>query len=128
LNNLGVLYTNNGKYEEAIQTIEQGLKLDPSNTALQKNLENAKTKQKAVQARDTKIAEIQKQADARPNDPEAAYRVARAYASFDLKEEALEWLGKAVQRGFNDLRFAKEDPLMAELRKDPRFARLLEGR
>ena len=41
---------------------------------------------------------------------------------------ALEWLGKALQLGFDDLRFAREDPAMAGLRTDPRFIRLLESR
>lgn len=127
-NNLSLLYVKKGKYDEAVQTIEQGLKLDPNNATLQKSLENAKAHQKVAQVRDARIADAQKQAEARPKDPRATYQVARVYASFGMTEEAFTWLGKAFDLGFNDAKFMREDPSVSSLRDDPRFARLLEGR
>ena len=128
LNNLGVLYMKKEMYDEAIATLEQGLKIDPANATLQKNLESAKKVRDKRREREAQIASAQKQAAAQPKDPRAAYNVARLYAAFDMPDPALEWLGKALQLGFDDLRFAREDPAMAGLRTDPRFTRLLEGR
>jgi superkiller protein 3 len=127
-NNLGVLYTNQGRYDEAIQTLEQGLKLEPTNSTLQKNLETAKANQKGVQDREARIADAKKQVDARPKDPQAAHQMARVYASLYMRDEAFEWLGKAVELGFRDTRFLREDPALADLREDPRFARLVQPR
>jgi superkiller protein 3 len=125
-NNLGVLYTNTGKYDQAIQTLEQGLKLEPSNTVLLKNLETAKANQNAVQDREKKVAEAKKQVEARPKDPQAAHHLGRVYASLYMRDEAFEWLSKAVELGYKDTRFLREDPALADLREDPRFARLLQ--
>ena len=127
-NNLGVLYTKKGKYDEAIQLLEEALKLDPANATLKKNLENAKSNREVLQEQEARIAEARKQTEARPKDPRAAYNLSRAYASSHMKDEALEWLDKALQLGFDDIRFAREDPALTDLRGDPRFARLLERR
>lgn len=127
-NNLGVLYMKKEMYDEAIATLEQGLKIDPANPTLKNNLESANKIRDKRREREAQIASAQKQAAAQPKDPRAAYNVARLYAAFDMPDPALEWLGKALQLGFDDLRFAREDPAMAGLRTDPRFTRLLESR
>lgn len=127
-NNLGVLYVKKEAYDEAIQTFEQGLKADPSNPTLQKNLDIAKNNRDNLTEREARIAHAQKQTAAKPKDPQAAYNLARVYAAFDMPDPALEWLGKALQLGFDDLRFAREDPALTGLRTDPRFTRLLESR
>lgn len=128
LNNLGVLYMKKEMHDEAIATLERGLKADQANPTLQKNLETAKKNRDNLTEREARIASARKQASAQPKDPRAAYNVARVYAAFDMPDAALEWLGKALQLGFDDLRFAREDPALAGLRTDPRFTRLLESR
>jgi tetratricopeptide (TPR) repeat protein len=128
LNNLGVLYMKKEMYDEAIAALERGLKADQANTTLQKNLEIAKKNRDNLAEREARIAKARKQAAAQPKDPQAAYNVARVYAAFDMPDPALEWLGKALQLGFDDLRYAREDPALAGLRTDPRFTRLLENR
>jgi superkiller protein 3 len=127
-NNLGVLYMRKDAYDEAIQTLEQGLKVDASNARLRENLANAKNNKDVVKEREVLIGEARKQTEARPKDPQAAYALGRVYAKFYMKDEAFEWLGRAMQLGFNDIRFMQEDPLLAGLRSDPRLAKLLEGR
>lgn len=128
LNNLGVLYIKKKMYDQAISALEQGVKVDQANPTLQKNLEIAKKNRDNLTEREARIANAQKQTAAKPKDPQAAYNLARVYAAFDMPDPALEWLGKALQLGFDDLRFAREDPALAGLRTDPRFTRLLESR
>ncbi len=127
-NNLGVLYDKQGRYDEAIAAFEQVLQIDPSNATALQNLENAKRSNGIVQEREERFAQARKEVEARPDDPRAAYNLGRLHASFDEKDQALEWLAKALELGFDDLKFLKDDPALASLRDDPRFTGLLEGR
>jgi Flp pilus assembly protein TadD len=127
-NNLGVLYVKKNAYEDAIQAFEEGLKADPSNALLQQNLASAKKNKDTLKEREVRIAEARKKADAAPKDPQAAYDVARVYASFDMQDQAFEWLETSLRLGLDDTKFVREDPVLLGLRRDPRFARLMEGR
>jgi tetratricopeptide (TPR) repeat protein len=127
-NNFGVLFTKKDLNAEAIRAFEQGLKIDASNTMLQQNLANAKRGQDLVKERETRIADARKQVEARPRDARAAYNLARVYASFDMQDQAFEWLGRALALGYDDPQFVREDPVLRGLRGDPRFSRLMEGR
>jgi tetratricopeptide (TPR) repeat protein len=127
-NTLGVLYDKKGKYTEAIGEFEKALQIDPANSTVKKNLENARNNMAIIQERVERIAQARKDVDARPNDPRAAYNLARVYASFDDRDQAFEWLAKAFALGFDDFGFVKVDPVLAGLRSDPRFAKLMERR
>jgi tetratricopeptide (TPR) repeat protein len=127
-NNLGVLYLNRELYDEAIQSFERGLAIDPNDAMLQKNLATAKTNRDTAKEREGRIAEARKKAGTAPNDARAAYDVARVYASFDMQDQAFEWLEKSLRLGLDDAKFVREDPVLLGLRRDPRFARLMEGR
>lgn len=127
-NNFGADLLKQGRLDEAIGAFEQALKIDPSNATVQGNLANSRKNKAIVQEREARIADARKQVEAQPKDPRAAYNLARVYAALDMKEQAFEWLGKALQLGFDDIRFVREDPTLAGLKNDPRFARLLEGR
>jgi len=127
-NNLGVLYDKQGRSAEAIQEFEKALKLDPANASVRKNLETARQNQGIMRERNDRIAQAQKEFEARSRDPRAAYNLARVYASFDEKDHALTWLKKALDLGFDDPAFVRSDPVMAGLRNDPRFTQILERR
>lgn len=127
-NNLGVLYDKQGRYDEAIAAFERVLQIDASNATALQNLENAKRNNGIVQEREERFAQAQKEVEARPDDPKAAYNLARVHASFGEKDQALEWLAKALDLGFEDLKFMADDPALVGLRHDPNFTMLLEGR
>jgi TolB-like protein/Tfp pilus assembly protein PilF len=60
-------------------------------------------------------------------DLEWSYNVAQAFALLDEKEEALDWLENAVNRGFINYPFiSKHDPFLAGIRGEERFKKLLE--
>lgn len=126
-NNLGVLYDKQGQYDAAIAAFEQALRLEPANATVQGNLANARKNKATVQERERRIAEARQGVEAHPQDPQAAYTLARVYAALDMKEQAFEWLAQALRLGFDDLRFVREDPALAGLKTDPRFTKLLES-
>jgi len=127
-NNLGVLLDKKGLYDEAIAVFEKALKIEPSNATVLANLANARKNKAIIEEREARIADARKQVEASPEDPRAAYNLARVYAALDMKDQAFEWLAKSLQLGFDDIRFVREDPTLAGLRTDPRFTELLEGR
>jgi hypothetical protein len=55
-------------------------------------------------------------------DPEWSYCVAEMHAFAGLKDEALDWLSSAVDRGFINYPFiAEHDPALESIRGEPRF-------
>jgi len=127
-NNLAVLYSRSGRHEDAIRELETLLGSTPDDETARRNLETAKRNQGILRERDQQSAGALKVAEARPNDPRAAYDVARVYAQQGDNDKALSWLGKAFDLGYDQMEFVKVDPAFGALRKDPRYGKLLEER
>lgn len=123
-NNLGVLLDKKGSYDEAIAEFEHAIRSEPGNSMALKNRETAKKNQAAIQEREAQIAQAEKETRAKPNDPRAAYNLARIYAFYDQKEPALEWLTKAIKQGYKDFAYLNVDPAFKTIREDPIFIRL----
>jgi len=61
------------------------------------------------------------------NDPEFVWLAASTFALAGQKEEALDWLEHAVDRGWiNYPLFAEQDPLLESVRSEDRFKRLMK--
>ena len=127
INNLATLLSRSGRHDDAMRTLEALVQADPGNETARRNLEVAKRNRDILQERDERSAKVLRAAEARPNDPRAAYDVARVYAEQGDDASALAWLGKALALGYGRLDFVKVDPAFTTLRKDPRFGALLEG-
>src|SRR5262245_50306741 len=61
----------------------------------------------------------------RPNDPLAHYNLACSYALLRRTEPALKTLRRAVELGYHDFRYMREDRDLDAVRHDPRFRQLL---
>lgn len=127
-NNLGVLYSKKGMYDQAIAEFQDALKYEPGNAMALKNLETAKKNKAGLQEREAVIAQAQKNVESKPSDPAPAYQLARVYATYGRKEQAIEWLGKAIQKGYKDLAYVKSDPAFANLRDERDFQLLFLAR
>ena len=127
-NNLAVLYGRSGRHDDAIREFQTLVDRDPGDATARRNLESSKRNKVIVHERDQQSTRAVQAAEARPNDPRAAYDVARVYAQQGDNETALTWLSKALDLGYDQMDFVNVDPALASLRKDPRFGPLLEGR
>jgi superkiller protein 3 len=127
-NNLANLYSKQGLYEEAAREFEDLVQRDPGNATAKANLE-AMLKNKAIlQERTDQVSSALQSADAKPKDPQAAYNAARVYARLGDADQALSWLSKALDLGYDQFDYLRLDPSLANLKKDPRFLKLLEER
>jgi tetratricopeptide (TPR) repeat protein len=61
----------------------------------------------------------------RPADPLAHYNLACSYALLKRPEQAIKTLRRAVELGYRDFRYLREDRDLDSIRHDPRFRQLL---
>ncbi|MFM7112108.1 MAG: tetratricopeptide repeat protein, partial [Planctomycetota bacterium] len=57
--------------------------------------------------------------------PLSHYNLACSYALLDRCDQAIECLRKALEIGYRDFRYIREDHDLNNLRRDPRFETLL---
>ncbi|HET6890188.1 MAG TPA: protein kinase [Pyrinomonadaceae bacterium] len=57
-------------------------------------------------------------------DPDIAYSVASVYALEDMRDEAFDWLDRAIGLGNENRPLFENDPNWSSLREDPRFVEL----
>ncbi|MCS6851944.1 MAG: hypothetical protein NZ700_12340 [Gemmataceae bacterium] len=67
----------------------------------------------------------QRLAQLRPNDPLVHYNLACSYALLQRSELALKTLRHAIELGYRDFRYMKEDRDLESIRHDPGFRQLL---
>ncbi len=61
----------------------------------------------------------------RPHDPLAHYNLACSYALLKKTDSALKNLRRAIELGYRDFRYMREDRDLESIRRDPRFRQLL---
>lgn len=61
----------------------------------------------------------------RPNDPLAHYNLACSYALLKRPDQAIKTLRRAVELGYRDFRYMREDRDLDSIRHDVRFRQLL---
>lgn len=61
----------------------------------------------------------------RPRDPLAHYNLACSYALLKRPDQALRTLRQAIELGYRDFRYMREDHDLDSIRQDPRFRQLL---
>jgi Flp pilus assembly protein TadD len=127
-NNLAALYSQSGRHEDAIREFEALLQRDPADETARRNLETAKRNKGILQERDDQSTRALKAAEARPNDPRAAYDVARVYALQGDNDKALTWLSKALDLGYEQTDFLSVDPAFTGVRKDPLYGKVIQER
>jgi serine/threonine protein kinase/Tfp pilus assembly protein PilF len=115
----------NGALDEAFSIIEKCAKAEPDNIVskfgllLKYGLQ--KDKEKAFQTLTPDFIKTCRR------DMEWSYNVVRAFALLDEKNEALDWLENAVNKGFINYPFiSKYDTFLENIRGEERFKKLIE--
>jgi tetratricopeptide (TPR) repeat protein len=62
----------------------------------------------------------------RPHDPLAHYNLASSYALFKRVDAAIQSLRKAIELGYRDFRYIRQDRDLDSIRNDPRYRQLLQ--
>ena len=127
-NNLANLYSKQGLYEDAAREYEDLVQRDPDNTTAKANLDAMVKNKTVLQERKEQVSSALQGADSKPKDPQAAYNAARVYARLGDADQALTWLNKALDLGYDQFDYLSLDPSLVNLKKDPRFLKLLEER
>jgi superkiller protein 3 len=127
-NNLANLYSKQGLYDDAVRELEDLVQRDPGNATAKANLESVLKNKSVTQEKKDQVSAAVQGADSKPRDPQAAYNAARVYARLGDNDQALSWLNKALDLGYDQFDYLSLDPSLANLKKDPRFQKLLEER
>ena len=61
----------------------------------------------------------------RPTDPLAHYNLACSYALLKRPDQAIKTLRRAIELGYHDFRYMREDRDLDSIRHDPRFRQLM---
>ena len=140
-NNLGVIYYESKKYGPAVKQYEKAIAMDNSSASFFNNLGAAYFSKRAFESavaayqhaleldpdvfnrssRDGVQAQLPSPEDRAHYD----YTVAKLFAKMGLSDQSLEYLRKAMEAGYKDLKNVYKDAEFAQLRKNPRFTELM---
>jgi tetratricopeptide (TPR) repeat protein len=140
-NNLGVIYYETRKYANAVKQYEKAIQIDHDSASFYNNLGAAYFSKRQF---DPAVAAYQHALDLDPDvftrtsrggvqaqlpSPEDRarydYTVAKLYAKMGLSDQSLEYLRKAMENGYKDLKNVYKDTEFAQLRKSPKFTELM---
>jgi tetratricopeptide (TPR) repeat protein len=143
-NNLGVVYYEGRKYGAAVKQYEKAIAKDNSSASFFSNLGAAYFSKRdfpsAIAAYqhalelDPEVFErtsrggVQAQLPSPEDRARYNYTVAKLYAKMGFSEQSLEYLRRAMEAGYKDLKNVYKDAEFAELRKNPRFNELMASK
>jgi tetratricopeptide (TPR) repeat protein len=143
-NNLGVVFYESKKFAAAVKQYEKAIARDNTSASFFSNLGAAyfskKDYQPGVVAYEhaleldpevfmrTSRAGVQAQLPSPEDRARYNYTVAKLYAKMGYSEQSLEYLKKAIEAGYKDLKNVYKDAEFTELRKNPRFTELMASK
>jgi tetratricopeptide (TPR) repeat protein len=105
--NLGAAYFSKREFDPAVAAYQHALEIDPD-----------------VFMRTSRTG-VQAQLPSPEDRARYDYTVAKLYAKMGLSDQSLEYLKKAMEDGYKDLKNVYKDVEFAQLRKNPRFTELM---
>jgi tetratricopeptide (TPR) repeat protein len=140
-NNLGVVYYEGKRYGAAVKQYEKAIHVDNSSASFFSNLGAAYFSKRdfdhAVSAYQHALeldadvfnrssrGGVQAQLPSPEDRARYDYTVAKLFAKMGLSDQSLEYLRKAREDGYKDLKNVYKDVEFAQLRKNPRFTELM---
>lgn len=121
---LGWVYEQKGLYQQAIAEFRKAHRLARDDANVIALLSNSY----AVTGNKAEALELLNQVKAQSRQKYiSAYWIALIYTSLDDKDQAFEWLNKAVEERSGGLVWLKVEPGLERLRTDPRFTLILQN-
>jgi tetratricopeptide (TPR) repeat protein len=143
-NNLGVVYYEERKFSAAVKQYRRAIAIEAGAASFYSNLGAALFSKKefepAVQAYQrameldpdvferTSRGGVQAQLPSPEDRAHYDYTVAKLYAKMGFSDRSLEYLRKAMEEGYKDLKNVYKDTEFAGLRKDKRFTGLMAAK
>lgn len=143
-NNLGVVLYENKKYHAAVKEYEKAISHDDTSASFYSNLGAADFSRKEFEAgvnayqralqldpdvfERTSRAGVQAQLPSPDDRARYDFTVAKLYAKMGRSDQSLEYLRKAMEAGYKNIKDVYKDSDFAQLRKDPRFAELMASK
>jgi tetratricopeptide (TPR) repeat protein len=140
-NNLGVIYYEGKRYGAAVKQYEKAIAVDSSSASFFNNLGAAYFSKRSFESAiaayqhalelDPDVFErtsrngVQAQLPSPEDRARYDYTVAKLYAKMGFSDQSLEYLRKAMEAGYKDLKNVYKDVEFAQLRKNPRFTELM---
>jgi tetratricopeptide (TPR) repeat protein len=140
-NNLGVVLYEGKRYGAAVKQYEKAIHVDDSSASFFSNLgaayfskrdfERAVTAYQHALELDADVFNhssrggVQAQLPSPEDRARYDYTVAKLFAKMGLSDQSLEYLRKAREDGYKDLKNVYKDVEFAQLRKNPRFTELM---
>jgi Flp pilus assembly protein TadD len=113
---------NHGKalesYQKAIDIAEEDRKKSPEDAALLSRLGSYYA---TINNAEKSLPLLKQAASLDPDNPQVLYRAGEGYELLHQRDEALKWIGKALEKGYSP-EALRRNPEMAALVADPRFA------
>jgi tetratricopeptide (TPR) repeat protein len=143
-NNLGVIYYKARRYGAAVKQYEKAIEKDNTSASFYSNLgaayfskrdfdpavaayQRAMELDPAVFERSSRVG-VQAQLPSPEDRARYDYTVAKLYAKMGLPDQSLEYLRRAIEHGYKDMKNVYKDVEFAEVRKSARFTELMAAK
>lgn len=140
-NNLGTVYYLQNKYHKSMKYYQQAIRLNPTSAAFHLNLGTSyyhlkKIKEAVEEYRRaleldpnclTERSSMGTVVQARGGDVEFYFYLAKVFASLDRTEEAVRYLRRAFEDGFQDRKRIDEDPDFLKISHEPSYVELMKN-
>lgn len=120
--NLGLAYNSMGKYKEAETSYKKAMEIDKGSERAHIGLGETYFNMGNYSGA---IPEFKEAINANPINPTPYYNLAYIYASEKDFRASMDWLERAVERGFKDIESLKKEKVFTPLREDSRFKKLV---